>query len=75
MRNKQIEEIIDETWSILTIRKQINTSRNLIQSVCDEIGNKVTNREKIITEVTEFYKNLYSAEEVNEYPLSAKEQT
>ncbi len=58
-----IQEIIEEGSSSKKIRKAINNSLNLITSVNEnrKYGpTKITNRNELVREATEFYKKLYS---------------
>ena len=60
---EKTSEIIEETWSTHKLRKEMQTNRNIIQSLTDKLGNKITNRKKLLIEITDYYRNLYNKNE------------
>ncbi len=56
---EKITEIIEETWSTKKIRKELCQGQRMITELQNKGGAKVINRKKIISEATEFYRNLY----------------
>ena len=70
---KRVEEIIEETWSTRKMKRELAKGIKLMTWIKNKDGKLITGRDEIMNEITEFYRNLYSAQNPEEELGSIKD--
>lgn len=60
-----MRDIIEETWSTRRLRREMSRGQKIIPKLINKKNMVITDRNKIIAECAEYFKNIYDIENNN----------